>query len=265
LKHVRGEKVVFGKGDYLHLDGMPSAAHEHANVLATPRARSWIRAGVKFATLVVLIVVIGIGSLFIALERGYLDETLTVRAEDAMSAALGDQFKPEVGSVRLCFSQNWMLALAAVDVKLTHVKTGIVALKTDSITAVLDPISALQGKVTLARAEIGKAEGDLRFLPPSAPIDWKMIRIDSVPQVLAQIYPALDRGVAALANSKSEEIAAESISLQLPQSTPLGDKISLSDLNLSRPGQGRYVLTTAIRYGKLDPKLTVSLDSVDGA
>ena len=34
MKHVRGEKVVFDKGDYHHLDAMPSAAHRDAMVRA---------------------------------------------------------------------------------------------------------------------------------------------------------------------------------------------------------------------------------------
>lgn len=264
MKHIRGEKVVFDKDDYHHLDAMPSARREDAVVLATPRRRSLTRGCAKFLTLLVLLVVIGIGSLFIALEEGYLDEILTARAEGALSSALGDAFKPHVGAVRLRFSDNWMLAIAAVDVKITHVKSGVVALKTDSIAAVLDPLALLKGRVELARAEIGKAEGDLRFLPPQPQIDWKTVRIDSVPALLAELYPALDRGVAALRNASTEEIVAKAIVLQLPEPTPLGDRVELAGFDFSHPERGRYVLTTAIRYGKLAPKLTLSLDSAEG-
>jgi hypothetical protein len=264
LKHTRGEKVVFDKDDYHHLDAMPSARHENAVVLAIPRRRSFTRGCAKFLTLLVLLVVIVIGSLFIALEEGYLDETLTARAEGALSSALGDAFKPHVGAVRLRFSDNWMLAIAAVDVKIVHVKSGIVALKTDSIAAVLDPFALLSGRVELARAEIGKAEGDLRFLPPRPPIDWQKVRIDSVPALLAEFYPGLDRGIEALRNASTEEIVAKAITLQLPQPTPLGDKVELAGFDFSHPERGRYVLTSAIQYGKLAPKLTMSLDSAEG-
>lgn len=264
MKHVRGEKVTFDKGDYHHLDAMPSARHADAAVLSMPRRRSFTRGCAKFFTTLILILVIGIGSLFIALEEGYLDDMLTARAEGALSGTLGDGFKPEVGAVRLRFSDNWMLAIAAVDVKITHVKTGIVALRTDSIAAVLDPFALLKGRVELARAEIGKAEGDLRFLPPQPPLDWKTVRIDRVPVLLSQFYPALDRGVEALRKANTEEIVAKSISLELPRPTPLGDKVELVDLDFTHPEQGRYVVKTTIHHGTLAPKLILSLDSEQG-
>ncbi|MDB5523247.1 MAG: putative transrane protein [Rhizobium sp.] len=255
---------MFGKGDYHHLDALPSACCDEAMVLATPRRKSWTKRLIKLAVFLILLVSIGIGSLFIALEEGYLDQTLTSRAEQGLSSALGADFKPEVGAVRLRFSSNWMLALAAVDVRITHVESGIVALRTDSITAVLDPLALLRGRVALARAEIGKAEGDLRFLPPGAAIDWKTVRIDSVPQLLASFYPNLDRGVAALEKASTEEIVANSISLLLPTPTPLGDKVELKGLEFFRRGDGKYVLSTDIHYGKLNPRLTLSFDTVDG-
>jgi hypothetical protein len=264
LKHVRGEKVIFDRDDYHHLDAMPSARHEDAVVLALPRRRSFTGGCAKFILLLVLLAVIGIGSLFIALEEGYLDRTLTARAEGELSNALGDAFRPHVGAVRLRFSDNWMLAIAAVDVKITHVKSGVVALKTDSIAAVLDPLALLGGRVELARAEIGKAEGDLRFLPPQPPVDWRKVRIDSIPALLAAFYPALDRGAEALRNASTEEIVAKSITLKLPQPTPLGDKVELAGFDFSHPQHGRYVLTTAVRHGKLAPRLTLSLDAAAG-
>jgi hypothetical protein len=270
LNHIRGEKVVFGKEDICNLDAMPSAAHEDACVLATPKRKSWMKRFAKLLILLVLFAGTAIGALFIALEEGYLDETLTARAETSLSNALGKDFKPEVGSIRLRFSQNWMLAFAAVDVRITHVPTGVVALKTDSITAVLDPVSLVQGRMALARAEIGTAEGDLRFLPPRPPFDWKTLRIDSVPQLLAQFYPALDRGIAALEKANTQEIVAGNISLLLPPSAAAADqdaandRVALGDLSFSRQKTGGYVLTSAVRFGKLNPKLTLSVDALDG-
>jgi ethanolamine utilization protein EutQ (cupin superfamily) len=263
LKHVRGEKVVFDKGDYRHLDAMPSARHENAKVLGLPRGPGWMRRCIKSALILVMLVVIAIGSLFIALEEGYLDSTLTARAEASLSSALGADFKPEVGKVRLRFSDNWLLAVAAVDVKITHVKTGIVALKTDSIAAVLDPMPLLSGRMELARLEIGRAEGDLRFLPPR-PVDWASMRIDRIPGLLAGLYPGLDQGVEALRNARTEEIIARNVSLTLPQPTKLGDRVDLGDFDFSHVTGGRYQLTTSIRYGKLTPVLSVSLDTEGG-
>lgn len=263
MKHVRGEKVVFDKGDYRHLDAMPSAWHENAKVLGVPRGPGWTRRCIKGVLILVMLVVIAIGSLFIALEQGYLDSTLTARAEASLSAALGEDFKPQVGAVRLRFSDNWLLAVAAVDVKITHVKTGIVALKTDSIAAVLDPMPLLSGRMELARLEIGRAEGDLRFLP-RRPIDWASMRIDRIPGLLAELYPGLDKGVEALRNARTEEIVAKNVSLTLPEPTKLGDRIDLGDFVFSHLARGSYQLTTSIRYGKLTPKLSVALDTADG-
>ena len=52
VHHVRGEKVVFGKGDFQHLDAMPSCDHDEAIVLAPARKRSWTLRLVKLFFLV---------------------------------------------------------------------------------------------------------------------------------------------------------------------------------------------------------------------
>ena len=62
---------------------------------------------------IVLILSAVFSILLVALEEGYLDETLTARAEHELSAALGPDFDPAVGSVRLRFTQTWLLGLAA--------------------------------------------------------------------------------------------------------------------------------------------------------
>jgi hypothetical protein len=261
---IRGEKVVFGKTDYHHLDHLPSARAEDAIVLAVPRRRSWARRLVKLAILLVLAVACAIALVFVSLEEGYLDDTLTARAEDGLSQALGDAFTPEVGAVRLRFSQNWMLAIAAVDVRITHTQSGVVALKTDSITGVLDPLALLRGRIALSRAEIGIAEGDLRFLPAQAPLDWSVVRIDRVPEWLALLYPLLDRGVAALGEADTEQVIAERMTLRLPRATKLGDHITLAGFDFSHTRDQTYVLKTAVTYGPLTPSILLSLDTANG-
>src|SRR5688572_20471506 len=137
VHHVRGEKVVFGKGDFHHLDAMPSCDHDEAIVLAPTRKKSWTLRLVKLFFLLFFLAVLSVGGLWVALENGSLDETLTAQAEAAMARSLGGDFSPEVKAVRLRFSSDWMLALEAADVEITHVPTGVKALKTNSIKAVL--------------------------------------------------------------------------------------------------------------------------------
>ena len=146
VHHVRGEKVVFGKGDFRHLDAMPSCDHEEAIVLAPARRRSWTMRLVKLFFLLFFLAVMSIGGLWVALENGSLDRTLTAQAESAMARSLGSDFSPEVRAVRLRFSSDWMLALEAADVEITHLPSRVKVLKTNSIRAVLDPFALAGGR-----------------------------------------------------------------------------------------------------------------------
>lgn len=264
MNEIRGEKVVFGKADYHPLDAMPSTEKGDAIVLAVPKRRGIVIRLVKLIVSLVLIAVIAVGSLFLALEGGYLDTTLTQEAETALSNALGDGFEPEVGAIRLRFSQNWMLAFEAGDVIIKHKASGITALKADSIKAVLDPIALLYGRIALARTEIGSAQGDLRFLPPQPPFDWSRVRVDGLPADLAIAYPALDQAIAMLKKTNTEELVAGKISLLLPKPTEMGDSVELDDVDFSSPDDNQYQLTATLQHGRLSPKLTLALDS-DGA
>ena len=192
VHHVRGEKVVFGKGDIHHLDAMPSCDHDGAAVLSPVRRGSWTLRGIKLFFLLFFLSVFGIGGLWVALENGSLDETLTAQAEGMMARSLGKDFVSDVKAVRLRFSSDWMLALDAADVEVTHVPSGVVALKSNSIKAVLDPIALLGGKLVLARAEIDTAQGDFSFLPQGASLDVGVPRVDAVPDLLDQLYVRLD-------------------------------------------------------------------------
>ncbi|MDB5550693.1 MAG: uncharacterized protein JWL86_677 [Rhizobium sp.] len=263
VHHVRGEKVVFGKGDFFSLDALPSCEHHDAVVLAPPRKKSWTRRILKLCVLAVFLVILGIGALWFALENGSLDSTLTAQAENAMSRALGSNFEPKVKAVRLRFSSDWMLALEAVDVNVTHVKSGVTALKTSSIKAVLDPLSLLRGKVVLARAEIASADGDISFLPAGPGINWEMVRVDGVPGWLALLYPQLDQAVAQLDRAGTREVRAGAVTLKLPG--PQGRVVRLDGFDFSRQRNGQYTLATALSIDKLKPYIAMTLGVADDA
>jgi len=257
VHHVRGEKVVFGKGDFFSLDALPSCEHDEAVVLAPPRRKSWTRRILKLLVLVVFLAISGIGALWFALENGSLDSTLTAQAENAMSRALGSSFEPKVKAVRLRFSSDWMLALDAVDVNVTHVKSGVTALKTSSIKAVLDPLSLMRGKVVLSRAEIGSADGDISFLPASPGIDWEIVRVDGVPAWLAVLYPQLDEVVAQLDRAGTREVVADAVTLKLPG--PDGRVVRLDGFDFSRQRNGQYALATALSIDMFKPHIAMTL------
>ncbi|MDH6267151.1 hypothetical protein M2360_002548 [Rhizobium sp. SG_E_25_P2] len=261
MDHIRGEKVVFGKGDFRPLDDLPSCRRLDAPVLATPKRRGPFRAMAKLLAAIVLVVSVLFSTVLVALEEGYLDDTLTARAEQQLSAALGPDFEPSVGSVRLRFTQTWLLGLAAGDVKITHKPSGVVALKTDSLKVALNPLSLVMGRIVVSRAEIGSAEGDLRFLPAGAPLDLKAVRIDAIPAALTAVYPALDRLVAAMRRADVTDIAAARLSLKLPRPTEHGDMVSLVDFDLTHPDESRYVLKTGVEFGDIHPRITIALDA----
>lgn len=261
MDHIRGEKVLFGKGDYHPLDDLPSCRRPDAPLLATPKPRGPMRAMAKFLAALVLVLSAVFGASLAALEEGYLDETLTARAEQQLSAALGPDFDPAVGSVRLRFTRSWLLGLAAGDVTITHRPSGVVALKTDSLKLAFNPVSLAMGRIVVSRVEIGSAEGDLRFLPAGAPLNLRNLRVDALPAVLNEAYPVLDRLVAAMRRADLTDIAAGRLSLKLPRPTEHGDTVSLVDFDLTHPDEGRYVLRTGAEFGDIRPKITVALDA----
>jgi hypothetical protein len=245
VHHVRGERVVFGKGDFHHLDAMPSCEHDDAMVLAAPRRRSWTMRLVKLFILLFFLAVLSIGGLWAALENGNLDETLTAQAEAAMERALGSDFAPEVKAVRLRFSSDWMLALEAADVEIKHVPTGVTALKTNSIKAVLDPLALAGGKFVLARAEIDSAEGDLSFLPNGPGIAIAAPRVDSVPAMLDLLYGRLDQAAVQLDRAGTREVTAQSLSLKLRGSA--ARMVKLTGFDFKKDGSGYHFCSTASR------------------
>ena len=60
VHHVRGEKVVFGKGEIHPLDAMPSCDHDGVVVLAPVRRRSWTARFVKLFFLLFFLAVLGV-------------------------------------------------------------------------------------------------------------------------------------------------------------------------------------------------------------
>jgi hypothetical protein len=261
VHHVRGEKVVFGKGDFRHLDAMPSCEHDEAMVLATPRRRSWTMRLVKLFFLLFFLAILSIGGLWVALENGSLDEMLTTQAETAMARSLGKDFSPEVKAVRLRFSSDWMLALEAADVEITHVPSGVKALRTNSIKAVLDPFALTSGKFVLARAEIDSAEGDLSFLPQGNAIAMAAPRVDAVPALLAFLYGQLDQAAVQLDRAGTREVTAQNLSLKLPG--PTGRMVKLSGFDF-RKDDGSYQLATKLVFDQLTPEIAINLTTADG-
>lgn len=262
VQHVRGEKVVFGKDDIHHLDAMPSCDHDDVTVLAPPRRRSWTMRFVKLFFLLFFLAVAAIGGLWVALENGSLDGTLTAEAEAAMARSLGADFSPEVKAVRLRFSSDWMLALEASGVEIRHLPSGVVALRSNSIKAVLNPLALMAGKVVLARAEIDTAEGDLTFMPKTPVAAFTAPRIDAVPALLAVLYSHLDRAAAQLDRAGTSEVTARSLSLRLP-----GDGarlVTLTGFDFARDHADAYRLETRLLTEKLSPDIVVTFETRDG-
>lgn len=262
VHHVRGEKVVFGKGDIHHLDAMPSCDHNEAMVLAPVRRKSWTIRLIKLFLLLFFLAVSSIGALWVALENGSLDETLTTQAEAAMARSLGADFAPEVRSVRLRFSRDWMLALEAANVEIKHVATGVTALRTNSIKAVLDPLALAGGKIVLSRAEIDSADGDLSFMPPGPAINFAAPRVDAVPALLTLAYSHLDRAASQLDGAGTREVTAQNLTLRLPG--PEGRTVRLSGFDFQKERGGSYRLATRVSVDRLTPDIVIGFTTSDG-
>lgn len=192
MGEIRGEKVHFRKRDIVSLESMPSAQTEDGLVVHCPPHRGLFRRCYRLIILLFVIVVTGLGLLTAAIETGTLDQVLSTEARGALQSALGDQFKAEIGETSIRFSKSWHLAVAAENLRITDVKSGMPMSETAMIKMVINPFDLLFGRVSVTEIEAENIHFDRSPFPDGGKIDWSSFRVDQFPQLMETLFLNLD-------------------------------------------------------------------------
>lgn len=238
---IRGEKISFRKQDIVPLHHLPSAQIEDPLIVhCPPRVRLAGRAG-RFVLWLAFIVIFVSGMVVLAVETGSLDRTLSNGARSVLQAAIGPKYRTDIGSTAIRFSKSLHLALEAQNVSIIDENSGEVLSRTKAVRLVLDPLSLLQGRVSVSQIEAEGMTLDASLLPKGGPIDLASQRIDQIPAVLEVAFGQIDaaRNFIARGGLDSLRIGGVEIAMQGSGTQPLA--MSVDDLAMHRSDTGALV------------------------
>ncbi len=263
MEHHDIEKVIFHKEDLIVLDALPSAAHSDAIILKSPRKRFYRRIFRTFPFVAVLLMA-GIVGLFVALERGFLDETLTRQARIALDNALGEDISVAVGSARLRFSRDAMFALEARNVRLMEAPSGKQILNADKIALTLDPFALIAGTVSVIDVDIGKARLDGGFFAKTSGFDPAMLRVDAIPGWQTTSFMLADSLAARLVKAKTSRVTLASLHLALPPRPGFDGGVEVKNVRFHTPDKGSMRLSGTVILGRSAVDLALTLAHENG-
>lgn len=162
-----GRKRRTDRGNHgrpLSLDTMPSALHDDAIVVHTPR--HWPRIGrARRFLLVTLIIVIGLPAILVVLiNLGAGDRLLTDRLQQFMQTALGDAVTPTVQGVGVRLTENGRIAVEARGVSVVRKGSSEKIVGANSVKLGLGLLPLLSGRPTVSRVEIDSGYVDAKYI-----------------------------------------------------------------------------------------------------
>jgi hypothetical protein len=258
MNSKESDKVKFRKEDMVRLDRLPSAMAPDAIVLKAPR-KGILRRLAGWLAIVLLFLATLAGGLFLALENGFLDETLTAEATRALDGAVGPGLDASVATTRLRIADGMSLALEARNVVILDEATGKPVLSADAIRLALDPVALLAGSLSISRIDVGSAEVDARFFAGTQPLDWSKIRVDRVPALEDLAYQFADRIAARLEQTPTARFSLASLKLTLPAAYGLKVPLELRDSLFERVGTDVLEVSGQIVTGKVQSSLAFTI------
>lgn len=235
---IRGEKIRFRKQDIVPLHHLPSAQIEDPLIVhCPPRAHLAGRAGRLVLWLAFVIIFLS-GMVVLAVETGSLDKTLSNGARTVLQAAIGPNYRTDIGATAIRFSKSLKLALEAQNVSVVDQNSGDILSRTKAVRLVLDPLSLLRGRVSVSEIEAEGMTLDAALLPKGGPVDLASLRIDQIPAALEAAFVQIDgaRNFIARGGLDSLRIGGVDIALQGAGAQPLA--VSVDDLAMQRNDSG---------------------------
>lgn len=209
----------------------------------------FLRTSVTVLTLLVL----AAGALFLAVESGSLDRTISARAQGALNGAIGPRYLARVGKTAIRLANNRQLAIEARDVVMVDRQSGRTVSETDAIRLALDPLRLVMGDITVTRIEAENVRFDTALFSTGKPLDIGRMRIDSLPDQVEQGFAQLDIFGGFIDRARTD--ALEVTGMQLLGLQPDGTTAPL--------GSTRFSLTRAAGGSlQIDGQLSLEKDTV---
>ncbi len=265
MAEIRGERVNFSRKDIVPLHEMPSAQVEDPIIVHCPLPPMRYKRFGKIAILFVMLVIAAIGSVFVAIETGAVDGTLSTRAQSALNDAIGPRYVATVGSTAIRFDSGMRLALEARDVDIVEKATGEHLSRAGAMRLAVDPFALVAGRISIQYIAAERIRLDTAQLPSGDPLPMSEVRIDAMPELLEQLFQRFDeaRGLIERTGTGSVKISGIEILLPAPPGrTPI--MLAINDLQLARGEDGDVQVNGAISLNGRKAMLKASSKAVDG-
>ncbi|HEX5932670.1 MAG TPA: hypothetical protein VFY63_00735, partial [Pseudorhizobium sp.] len=153
MSEIRGEKVSFGWKEITPLHTLPSAQAEDPIIVHCPPPRTRGRRIGRIVIALLLLVLVAVGSAFVAIEGGAVDGTLSARANEALNNAIGPRYTATVGSAAIRFDSDFRLAVEARDVHIVERSSGQHLTRTAALRMAVDPLALIGGRISIRHME----------------------------------------------------------------------------------------------------------------
>ena len=265
MAEIRGERVNFSRKDIVPLHEMPSAQAEDPIIVHCPPPPARYGRFGKIAMLFVMLVVAAIGSVFVAIETGAVDGTLSTRAQSALNDAIGPRYAATVGSTAIRFDSGLRLALEARDVDIVEKATGEHLSRAGAMRMAVDPFALVAGRISIQYIAAERIRLDTAQLPSGDPLPMSDVRIDAMPALLEQIFQRFDeaRGLIERTGTGSVRISGIEILLPAPPGrTPI--TLAINELQLARGEDGDVQVNGTISLNGRKAMLKAASRAVEG-
>ncbi len=193
MGEIRGEKIRFGRQDFVALHELPSSLVDDPLIVHCPPHSTFARRLLRYCAGIVGLILVACGGVFAVIESGALDAALSNGARTVLNAAVGPGFKAEIGETAIRFSSGLQLAVEARNVAIVPEGGKSPLALTQSVGMVLDTVSLLGGEFKVKEIVTEGVALDARLLPAGPPVDLANLRIDSIPAILDRAFVDLDQ------------------------------------------------------------------------
>ena len=265
MSEIRGEKVSFGWKEITPLHTLPSAQAEDPIIVHCPPPRTRGRRIGRIVIALLLLVLVAVGSAFVAIEGGAVDGTLSARANEALNNAIGPRYTATVGSAAIRFDSDFRLAVEARDVHIVERSSGQHLTRTAALRMAVDPLALIGGRISIRHMEADGIQLDTGALPAGDPMALAKVRVDALPDLLEQAFQRLDEARGLMERTGTGKISLSGLEVLLP-AAPGRKPIALevAALNLTRTTPGEISILGDIALDGQPAKLEATASVIDG-
>jgi Protein of unknown function len=265
LKH-KIEKVRWRRREIAPLHSFPSAVEKSVpKSQMRPRRRrwKWLR---RTGVLALLVLGLGVGFIYLLLQQGVSSGFLSERAQLALSDVIGPGYDTTFEQTRVSLDGERNLAIEASGVTVRDKTTNRVTGSVGSIKLGIRALELLQGKVEVARVEVGSAALD--FTSPDAASSDAMAfarapdgRL-SAPKLVETVFNAAEKAAGAASARRSQNLSFSGMTVKYGNPAR-PQNVEISKLDVGQTGNGIIELVGDVSWQGAPFRLAASITDKD--